>query len=155
MLSIFTLSYIISSSTQHVKARCFSSCLHLSATDSVRVEPTLPGPRVAMCNESHLQWEMEVCGEDFKRHMAEIDPQYWCNLTHFIRYGHLGTAGPRSNSSDCNHKEVRPMNQSAGNGPGVRIKHCHLWWRSFPDQSSQHFVVDVFSYYSYKCFSLE
>ena len=39
-----------------------------------------------LCNESQLQWEVEFCGEDFKTNMGHIDPQYWCNLTHFIRY---------------------------------------------------------------------
>ena len=57
----------------------------LTATDSFGTEPTSPWPRKA-CNESRLQWEVEVCGEDFKRDMAQIDPQNWCNLTHFIRY---------------------------------------------------------------------
>ncbi|XP_039982192.1 receptor activity-modifying protein 3-like isoform X2 [Xiphias gladius] len=55
----------------------------LSATDSFSTEPTPPRPSNA-CNESRLQLEVEVCGEDFKRDMAHIDPQNWCNLTHFI-----------------------------------------------------------------------
>ncbi|KAE8280026.1 Receptor activity-modifying protein 2 Precursor [Larimichthys crocea] len=62
----------------------------LSATDSLNTEPTPPRPRKP-CNESWLQWEMEVCGEEFKRDMGHIDPQYWCNLTYFISEYHLFT----------------------------------------------------------------
>lgn len=62
----------------------------LSATDSFNTEHTTARPR-KVCNESRLQWEMEVCGEEFKRDMAHIDPQYWCNLTHFISEYYLFT----------------------------------------------------------------
>lgn len=54
------------------------------------VEATSARPRRA-CNESRLQWEVEVCGEHFKKDMAQIQPQYWCNLTHFISEYHLFT----------------------------------------------------------------
>ncbi|XP_053268610.1 receptor activity-modifying protein 3 [Pleuronectes platessa] len=58
----------------------------LSATESFTTElPKKP------CNESRLQWEVEVCGEGFKRDMAHIDPQHRCNLTHFISEYHLFT----------------------------------------------------------------
>lgn len=57
----------------------------LSASDSFSTEPTPPRVR-KVCNESRLQWEVEVCGEGFKEDMTHIDPQNWCNLTHFIRY---------------------------------------------------------------------
>ncbi|XP_054621553.1 uncharacterized protein LOC129174034 isoform X1 [Dunckerocampus dactyliophorus] len=59
----------------------------LSATESSNIEPTSARPR-RPCNESRLEWEVEVCGEAFKRDMAHIDPQYWCNLTHFISTTH-------------------------------------------------------------------
>ncbi|XP_061522328.1 receptor activity-modifying protein 3-like [Phycodurus eques] len=62
----------------------------LSATESFNIEPTSARPR-RPCNESRLEWEVEVCGEDFKRNMAHIDPQYWCNLTHFISEYHVFT----------------------------------------------------------------
>ncbi|XP_074478471.1 receptor activity-modifying protein 3 [Sebastes fasciatus] len=62
----------------------------LSATDSFNVEPTPPRPRKP-CNESRLHWEVEVCGEEFKRNMGHIDGQYWCNLTHIISEYHLFT----------------------------------------------------------------
>ncbi|KAG8009367.1 protein C11orf65, partial [Nibea albiflora] len=62
----------------------------LSATDSLNTEPTPLRPRKP-CNESWLQWEMEVCGDEFKRDMSHIDPQYWCNLTYFISEYHLFT----------------------------------------------------------------
>ncbi|XP_061821641.2 receptor activity-modifying protein 3-like isoform X2 [Nerophis lumbriciformis] len=62
----------------------------LSATESFNIEPTSSRPRKA-CNESRLEWEVEVCGEAFKRDMAHIDPQHWCNLTHFISEYHLFT----------------------------------------------------------------
>ncbi|XP_056290326.1 receptor activity-modifying protein 3-like [Pseudoliparis swirei] len=55
----------------------------LSATESFNIEPTLPRPK-KLCNESRLQWEVEVCGEGFKRDMGHIDQQHWCNLTYFI-----------------------------------------------------------------------
>ncbi|XP_053198437.1 receptor activity-modifying protein 3-like [Scomber japonicus] len=74
----------------------------LSATDTFNTEPTPPRPRRA-CNESRLQWELEVCGEDFKRDMAHVDPQYWCNLTHFISEYHIFThcTESKSHSVDC------------------------------------------------------
>ncbi|TNM96347.1 receptor activity-modifying protein 3-like [Takifugu flavidus] len=53
----------------------------LSANESFSLEPTAPW---RPCNESRLQWEVEVCGEDFKKEMDHIKLQYWCNLTHFI-----------------------------------------------------------------------
>ncbi|XP_029979303.1 receptor activity-modifying protein 3 [Sphaeramia orbicularis] len=62
----------------------------LSATESFNVEPTPPRPK-KVCNESRLQWEVEICGENFKKDMVHIDPQYWCNLTHFISEYHLFT----------------------------------------------------------------
>ncbi|XP_020511333.1 receptor activity-modifying protein 3 [Labrus bergylta] len=52
----------------------------LTGADSV----TPPPPHRWMCNESRLQWEVEVCGDDFKRNMDHVDPKFWCNLTHFI-----------------------------------------------------------------------
>ncbi|XP_029002723.1 receptor activity-modifying protein 3-like [Betta splendens] len=62
----------------------------LSATDSLNIEPTPPRPRKT-CNESHLQWEVEDCGEDFKQRMAHIDRQNYCNLTYFISEYHFFT----------------------------------------------------------------
>ncbi|XP_070709077.1 receptor activity-modifying protein 3-like [Pempheris klunzingeri] len=74
----------------------------LLATDSFNIEPTPPRPRKS-CNESRLQWEVEVCGEDFKRDMGHIDPQYWCNLTHFISEYHIFTlcTETKSHIVDC------------------------------------------------------
>ncbi|XP_068437343.1 receptor activity-modifying protein 3-like [Clinocottus analis] len=69
----------------------------LSATDSFNIDPTTPRPKKP-CNESRLQWEVEVCGEGFKRDMDHIDPQYWCNLTHFISEYHIFT--------DCTEKKA-------------------------------------------------
>lgn len=37
-----------------------------------------------LCNESRLQREVEVCGVYFRKDMDQVDPQNWCNLTHFI-----------------------------------------------------------------------
>uniref|UniRef100_H3C2N2 Receptor activity-modifying protein 3 n=1 Tax=Tetraodon nigroviridis TaxID=99883 RepID=H3C2N2_TETNG len=62
----------------------------LSANDSFVAEPTPAWPR-RPCNESRLQWEVEVCGEVFKKDMDHIHPQYWCNLTYFIGEYHLFT----------------------------------------------------------------
>lgn len=61
-----------------------------STEDSVIFEaPSLP--HMTFCNESQLQWEVEVCGDDFRRDMDHVDPQFWCNLTHFISEYHLFT----------------------------------------------------------------
>lgn len=84
-LQLYSLSK--ASRTKHDPWRCPCLCV-LSAADSV-TEPTVPRPG-KVCNESRLQWEIEVCGEDFKRDMAHIDPQHWCNITHFIRYEQRG-----------------------------------------------------------------
>nr|XP_020465913.1 receptor activity-modifying protein 3-like isoform X2 [Monopterus albus] len=62
----------------------------LSAAGRVNIEP-IPPKQTTACNESRLQWEVEVCGEDFKQDMAHIDPQYWCNLTYFISEYHFFT----------------------------------------------------------------
>lgn len=63
-------------------------CSFLLCVSAADIDPTTPWPR-KLCNESRLQWEVEACGEEFKRDMGRIDPQYWCNLTHFIRYDHM------------------------------------------------------------------
>ncbi|XP_071398126.1 receptor activity-modifying protein 3-like [Centroberyx affinis] len=84
----------------------------LSATDGLSVEPTLPRPMAARCNESHLQWEMEVCGEVFKRDMAHIDPQYWCNLTHFMSEYHLFTLCTETKSLSVNCYWPNPLVES-------------------------------------------
>ncbi|XP_012679161.2 receptor activity-modifying protein 3-like [Clupea harengus] len=51
-----------------------------------------------LCNETRLLLEMEVCGDDFKRQMARVDSQHWCNLTHFISEYHLFSACTEKNS---------------------------------------------------------
>ncbi|XP_028824755.1 receptor activity-modifying protein 3 [Denticeps clupeoides] len=43
-----------------------------------------PHSPVPQCNETRLLLEIEHCGEIFKKQMAHVDPQHWCNLTHFI-----------------------------------------------------------------------
>ncbi|KAM3860852.1 receptor activity-modifying protein 3 [Diretmus argenteus] len=83
----------------------------LSATDTLSVETTPPRPK-AVCNESHLLWEMEVCGEDFKRDMAHIDPQYWCNLTHFISEYHIFTLCTETKSQGVNCYWPNPLAES-------------------------------------------
>ncbi|XP_056155475.1 receptor activity-modifying protein 3-like [Lampris incognitus] len=84
----------------------------LSATDTFNLEPTPPRPRTTKCNESHLLWEMEGCGERFKRDMAQIDPQYWCNLTHFIGKYHLFTLCTEVESQRVNCYWPNPMVES-------------------------------------------
>ncbi|XP_072306627.1 receptor activity-modifying protein 3-like [Eucyclogobius newberryi] len=54
------------------------------------LEASTPRQR-RVCNESRLQREVEVCGEHFKKDMALIQPQYWCNLTYFISEYHIFT----------------------------------------------------------------
>ncbi|KAF7653423.1 hypothetical protein LDENG_00083070 [Lucifuga dentata] len=84
----------------------------LSATDSFIMEPTTPRPRISMCNQSHLQWEMEVCGEAFKRDMARIDPQHWCNLTHFISEYNFFTLCTETKSQSINCYWPNPLVES-------------------------------------------
>lgn len=83
----------------------------LSATDSFNTEPTLPWPKTP-CNESRLQSEVEFCGEVFKQDMALIDPQYWCNLTHFIREYHLFTRCTEEKSQNVNCYWPNPLVES-------------------------------------------
>ncbi|KAJ8376554.1 hypothetical protein SKAU_G00071340 [Synaphobranchus kaupii] len=56
----------------------------LSATENINTKATVR-PRMDICNETILLLEMEKCGEVFKSDMKLVDPQNWCNLTHFIR----------------------------------------------------------------------
>ncbi|XP_034027306.1 receptor activity-modifying protein 3-like [Thalassophryne amazonica] len=80
------------------------------AADSVIMESTLaPRFRTAMCNKSHLQGEVEVCGENFKRDMARIDEQYWCNLTYFIREYHSFTSCTENKSKSINCYWPNPL----------------------------------------------
>ncbi|XP_076017265.1 receptor activity-modifying protein 3 [Genypterus blacodes] len=84
----------------------------VSATDSPIMEPTPSRPTMSKCNESHLQWEMEVCGEDFKRDMARIDPQHWCNLTQFISEYHVFTLCTETKSQSVNCYWPNPLVES-------------------------------------------
>lgn len=100
---------------------------------------TTEAPRMATCNESHLLWEMEVCGEFFKKDMAHIEPQYWCNLTHFISEYHLFTLCTETKSQRINCYWPNPLAQSYI----IRIhKHffsnCtmeHVLWVDPPDET--------------------
>ncbi|KAJ8336691.1 hypothetical protein SKAU_G00379110 [Synaphobranchus kaupii] len=56
----------------------------LSATEILQTEEPVR-VRADLCNESALLREMETCAGQFKGDMALIDPQNWCNITHFIR----------------------------------------------------------------------
>ncbi|XP_026220167.1 receptor activity-modifying protein 3-like [Anabas testudineus] len=80
----------------------------LSATDSFNIEPTPPRPSKA-CNESRLHWEVEVCGEEFKRDMEHIDPQYRCNLTHFISEYNIFTLCTETKSLSVNCYWPNPL----------------------------------------------
>ncbi|XP_047206240.1 receptor activity-modifying protein 3-like [Girardinichthys multiradiatus] len=73
-----------------------------SASDNFNLEPTITWKR-RLCNESRLRWEVEVCGEHFKRDMAHIDPEQWCNLTYFMSEYHLFTlcTETKSHNVDC------------------------------------------------------
>ncbi|KAM9827889.1 receptor activity-modifying protein 3 [Neosynchiropus ocellatus] len=82
-----------------------------SATESSSTTPA-PARRVEPCNESQLQWEVEVCGEDFKRDMSHIDPQHWCNLTHFIREYHFFTRCTETKSFTVNCYWPNPLVES-------------------------------------------
>lgn len=72
------------------------------------VEATSPRPMRA-CNESRLQWEVEVCGEHFKKDMALIQPQYWCNLTYFISEYHLFTLCTEAKAKDVHCYWPNPL----------------------------------------------
>ncbi|KAM9839314.1 receptor activity-modifying protein 3 [Aulostomus maculatus] len=83
----------------------------LSASDSVDVEP-IPLRIKKPCNKSRLQWEVEICGEEFKRDMAHIDPQHWCNLTHFISQYHYFTVCTEKKSIDVQCYWPNPLVES-------------------------------------------
>ncbi|XP_041923170.1 receptor activity-modifying protein 3-like isoform X1 [Alosa alosa] len=53
---------------------------------------------LVLCNETQLLLEMDVCGEVFKRQMAHVDAQHWCNLTHFLSEYHLFSSCTEKNS---------------------------------------------------------
>ncbi|KAI1889027.1 hypothetical protein AGOR_G00174830 [Albula goreensis] len=56
----------------------------LSATENINDKAT-ERPSGNKCNETILLLAMEKCGDVFKSDMKLVDPQNWCNLTHFIR----------------------------------------------------------------------
>ncbi|CAL8320983.1 unnamed protein product [Boreogadus saida] len=74
----------------------------LTKGDTFNLVPTPPRPKMALCNETHLLSQTEICGERFKQDMGHIAPKNLCNLTHFIRYVvlkgtgdlHCGLRGP-------------------------------------------------------------
>ncbi|CAL8400801.1 unnamed protein product [Gadus morhua 'NCC'] len=61
----------------------------LTKGDTFNLVPTPPPlPKMALCNETHLLSQTEICGERFKQDMGHIAPKNLCNLTHFIRQYH-------------------------------------------------------------------
>lgn len=60
----------------------FETNLFFKAAKNTELNTT---SRKLECNKTALNLEMEECGGRFKIEMAELDPQDWCNLTHFIR----------------------------------------------------------------------
>ncbi|XP_068604315.1 receptor activity-modifying protein 3-like [Brachionichthys hirsutus] len=110
----------------------------LLAADSLHIEPTTPWLR-KHCNESRLQWEVEACGDDFKRDMGLIDSQYWCNLTYFISEYHLFTLCTEAKSQNVHCYWPNPLVE----GYIIRIhKHffsnCtaqHVEWVDPPDDT--------------------
>lgn len=84
----------------------------LSATDSLNAELLPRRATVPLCNETHLLWKMELCGEDFKREMAHIDPQNWCNLTHFISQYHMFSSCTENNAVSINCFWPNPLAES-------------------------------------------
>ncbi|KAJ3611095.1 hypothetical protein NHX12_021111 [Muraenolepis orangiensis] len=70
-----------------------------SKADTIQLKPTLP----PQCNESRLLSETELCGGGFKQNMTRVQPQHWCNLTHFMREYHDFTQCTEIGaiSSDC------------------------------------------------------
>ncbi|XP_036413982.1 receptor activity-modifying protein 3-like isoform X2 [Colossoma macropomum] len=69
----------------------------LSATEDIKLT-FMHKPRILECNRTVLQLEMEKCGERFKTDMEEVDPQNWCNLTHFIGEYHFFSACTEDNA---------------------------------------------------------
>ncbi|KAK6299675.1 hypothetical protein J4Q44_G00297080 [Coregonus suidteri] len=84
----------------------------LSATENINVESIPRRPSVALCNETQLLWEMEMCGEGFKQEMAYVDPQNWCNLTHFISEYHLFSQCTETNAERINCYWPNPLVES-------------------------------------------
>lgn len=81
------------------------------AADTFSVEPTTAWT-LKLCNESRLQWEVEVCGEEFKRNMEHIDSQHWCNLTSFISEYHQFTHCTEEKSRKVNCYWPNPLVES-------------------------------------------
>ncbi|XP_026779786.3 receptor activity-modifying protein 3 [Pangasianodon hypophthalmus] len=67
------------------------------AKENTEVKVTC-SPRGLECNKTALHLEMEECGGRFKNDMAELDPQNWCNLTHFISEYHYFTSCTENNA---------------------------------------------------------
>ncbi|KAF4075930.1 hypothetical protein AMELA_G00224510 [Ameiurus melas] len=67
------------------------------AKENIELKVTC-SPRVLECNKTALHLEMEECGGRFKTEMAELDPQNWCNLTHFISQYHYFTSCTENNA---------------------------------------------------------
>ncbi|CAJ1081907.1 receptor activity-modifying protein 3-like [Xyrichtys novacula] len=81
------------------------------AADTVTLETLTPILNKS-CDESRLQWEVEVCGDDFKRDMDNVDPQYWCNLTHFISEYYLFTLCTETKSQGVSCYWPNPLVES-------------------------------------------
>ncbi|XP_037390077.1 receptor activity-modifying protein 3-like isoform X2 [Pygocentrus nattereri] len=67
-----------------------------AATEEIKL--FMHKPWILECNKTVLQLEMEKCGERFKTDMEEVDPQNWCNLTHFIGEYHFFSACTEDNA---------------------------------------------------------
>ncbi|XP_066498670.1 receptor activity-modifying protein 3-like [Hoplias malabaricus] len=68
----------------------------ISATEDIKL--TFTHKPWVICNNSALHLEMEKCGERFKTDMQQVDPQNWCNLTHFISEYHYFSACTEDNA---------------------------------------------------------
>ncbi|KAL1006463.1 hypothetical protein UPYG_G00072710 [Umbra pygmaea] len=84
----------------------------LSAIENLNVESLPQRYNVALCNETQLLWEMELCGEEFKRGMTLVDPQNWCNLTHFISEYHIFSQCSETKSVNVNCFWPNPLVES-------------------------------------------
>lgn len=85
--------------------------LCILAAETFSVEPTTAWTQ-RLCNETRLQWDVEVCGDDFKHNMERIDSQHWCNLTSFINEYHQFTHCTEEKSRNVNCYWPNPLVES-------------------------------------------
>ncbi|XP_060756114.1 receptor activity-modifying protein 3-like isoform X2 [Neoarius graeffei] len=104
----------------------FIFILGIFAQQNVKMKTT-DSSQVHECNKAALHLEMEECEGHFKTDMAELDPQNWCNLTHFISEYH--------NFTSCTENKT--------------LKHGCFW----PNPVVEHYIILVHKQFFSNCTS--